>query len=92
MCLILLMCLIGDAGGSGGEGSVWHNTSVHHTLQPMAADGEKTPEEEKEEWVAKQPVVTLMEWKQTLGAENIRLIKMHPLLREITQRNKTSPH
>lgn len=33
----------------------------------MGADGEKTQEEEKEEWVTKQPVVTLMEWKQKPG-------------------------
>lgn len=48
------MCLIGGSwGGWGGLCDI--------TLRPMAADGEKTQEEDKEKWVTKQPVVTLME-------------------------------
>lgn len=56
------MCLIGGSWGGGGGGGL-----CDITLQPMAADGEKTQEEDKEEWVTKQPVVTLMEWKQKPG-------------------------
>lgn len=40
----------------------------------MAADGEKTQAEEKEEWVTKQPGVTIMEWKQKPGVWK----KKHP--------------
>lgn len=70
----------------GGGVSVWHHTSVHRTLQPMAADGEKTQAEEKEEWVTKQPGVTLVEWKQkpSVWKKTIRPMKIHPLLRAKT--------
>lgn len=60
----------------------------------MAADGEKTQAEEKEEWVTKQPGVTIMEWKQKPGVwqKNIRPMKIHPLLRAKTSTRRLKPN